>query len=71
MATETWAIVAGGGTAGHLLPGLSVARALVERGRDPETIHFVGASRGPEAELVHEAGFTVDVLPGRGLQSKL
>ena len=69
--TETWAIVAGGGTAGHLLPGIAVARALVAAGHDPATIHFVGAARGPEAKLVPEAGFTVDVLPGRGIQRRL
>jgi UDP-N-acetylglucosamine:LPS N-acetylglucosamine transferase len=70
-AHPTWALVAGGGTAGHLLPGLSVARALVDAGHDPATIHFVGAERGPEAELVPAAGFTVEVLPGRGLQRRL
>lgn len=71
-ATEapTWAIVAGGGTAGHLLPGLAVAQALVGRGHDPATIHFVGAERGPESTMVPAAGFTVDVLPGRGIQRR-
>ena len=68
---STWAIVAGGGTAGHLLPGIAVADALVAGGRDRSTIHFVGAERGPEARLVPEAGFTVDVLPGRGIQRRL
>lgn len=67
----TWAIIGGGGTAGHLLPGLSVARALVEGGRPASSIHFVGAERGPEATLVPEAGFTVEVLPGRGIQRSL
>lgn len=71
MAAQTWALVAGGGTAGHLLPGLSVARALVEAGHDPATIHFVGAERGPESTMVPDAGFTVDVLPGRGIQRRL
>jgi len=71
MAEPTWAIVAGGGTAGHLLPGVAVARALVDAGHDPASIHFVGAERGPEATLVPEAGFTVDVLPGRGIQRRL
>lgn len=68
---DTWAIVAGGGTAGHLLPGLAVAEALVAGGRDRSTIHFVGAARGPESELVPAAGFTVEVLPGRGIQRRL
>ncbi len=71
MTEPTWALVAGGGTAGHLLPGLSVARALVDAGHDPSTIHFVGAERGPEADLVPAEGFAVDVLPGRGIQRRL
>lgn len=71
MSDDTWLLVAGGGTAGHLLPGLSVAQALVDGGHDPATIHFVGAERGPEADLVPAAGFTVDVLPGRGIQRRL
>lgn len=66
-----WAVIAGGGTAGHLLPGLALARALVDAGHDPSSIHFVGAERGPEVDLVPAAGFTVDVLPGRGIQRRL
>ena len=64
MSESTWAIIAGGGAAGHLLPGLAVAQALVERGHDPSTIHFVGSDRGVEATLVPNAGFTLDELPG-------
>ncbi len=67
----TWAILAGGGTAGHLLPGLAVAGELVERGHDRSTLHFVGAERGIEARLVPEAGFDVTLLPGRGIQRRL
>lgn len=71
MSEDTWVIVAGGGTAGHLLPGLSVAAALVDAGHPRDSIHFVGAARGPESELVPAAGFSVDVLPGRGIARKL
>jgi len=67
----TFAIFAGGGTGGHLLPGLAVARALVARGHDPATIHFVGSTTGVEARLVPAAGFTLDELPGRGIQRRL
>jgi UDP-N-acetylglucosamine--N-acetylmuramyl-(pentapeptide) pyrophosphoryl-undecaprenol N-acetylglucosamine transferase len=67
----TWALVAGGGTAGHLLPGLAVAEALVARGHERSSIHFVGSDRGVEAELVPAAGFGLDELPGRGIQRKL
>jgi undecaprenyldiphospho-muramoylpentapeptide beta-N-acetylglucosaminyltransferase len=67
----TWAVIAGGGTAGHLLPGLAVARELVERGHVPSSLHFVGAERGIEAELVPAAGFDITLLPGRGVQRRL
>jgi UDP-N-acetylglucosamine--N-acetylmuramyl-(pentapeptide) pyrophosphoryl-undecaprenol N-acetylglucosamine transferase len=69
--TPTFALMAGGGTAGHVLPGLAVARALVARGHDPATIHFVGSERGLETTLVPEAGFGLTVLPGRGIQRRL
>lgn len=69
--TKTFALIAGGGTAGHLLPGISVAQALVAGGHPQSSIHFVGAARGPEAQLVPASGFTVDVLPGRGIQRRL
>lgn len=68
--SATYALVAGGGTAGHVLPGLAVASALVERGHDRTSIHFVGSSRGLERTLVPEAGFGVTLLPGRGIQRR-
>ncbi len=64
-------MVAGGGTAGHVLPGIAVARELVARGLDPSEIHFVGSQRGPEGELVESAGFAASLLPGRGIQRRL
>lgn len=69
--SATFALVAGGGTAGHVLPGIAVAQALVERGHAPSTIHFVGSARGLERTLVPEAGFDVTLLPGRGIQRRL
>ncbi|MDQ4070896.1 MAG: glycosyltransferase, partial [Actinomycetota bacterium] len=69
--TATWAVIAGGGTAGHVVPGLAVARALVARGHPPETIHWVGSERGSEGRMVAEAGFEVTLLPGRGIQRRL
>ena len=68
---ETWAIIAGGGTAGHVLPGLAVARALVARGHPLGTVHWVGSRIGIEARLVPEAGFGVTLLPGRGIERRL
>jgi undecaprenyldiphospho-muramoylpentapeptide beta-N-acetylglucosaminyltransferase len=67
----TYAIIAGGGTAGHVVPGLAIAHELVARGVPIESVRYVGSSRGIETRLVPEAGFPLTVLPGRGIQRKL
>ena len=66
-----YAIVAGGGTAGHVVPGLAIAEELVRRGVPREQVHYVGSSRGIETRLVPDAGFPLTVLPGRGIQRRL
>jgi UDP-N-acetylglucosamine--N-acetylmuramyl-(pentapeptide) pyrophosphoryl-undecaprenol N-acetylglucosamine transferase len=70
-APATFACIAAGGTGGHVLPGLAVARALVDRGIDPAAIRFVGSDRGVETSLVPEAGFSLVTLPGRGIERKV
>ena len=68
---EVDAILAGGGTGGHVYPALSLAQELVARGHPAAAIHFVGGRRGPEGRVVPEAGFSIDLLPGRGLQRRV
>ena len=67
----TFALVTGGGTAGHVQPALAVAEALVARGHEAATVRFLGSRRGMEGRLVPEAGFEVTLLPGRGIQRRL
>ena len=69
--SPVWALIAGGGTAGHVLPGVSIAREIIRRGAPRQAVHFVGSARGVETRLVVEAGFTLTALPGRGLQRSL
>jgi len=64
-------VITGGGTAGHTNPGIAVAEALVEAGLASEQVHFVGGERGNEKTLVPEAGFSIDLLPGRGIERRL
>lgn len=70
-ATRPFAVICGGGTAGHIVPAIAVGRALVERGHAPESIHFIGARHGIEGRLVPAAGFAVSLLPGRGVERRL
>ena len=68
---RVWAVIAGGGTAGHVLPGLSIGEHIVQRGAPRRAIHYVGSARGVETTLVTEAGFTLTALGGRGLKRRL
>lgn len=65
------AVVAGGGTAGHVLPALAVAEALVASGHDPARIHLVGTTRGIETELVPKTPFPHTFLDVVGFQRRL
>lgn len=69
--SRCFAVIAGGGTAGHVAPALAIGRALVARGHPAETLHFVGSKRGIDGRLVGAAGFPLTLLPGRGLARRL
>jgi undecaprenyldiphospho-muramoylpentapeptide beta-N-acetylglucosaminyltransferase len=66
-----YALVAGGGTAGHLQPALAIAEALVDRGHPRTSIEFVGSSRGQDRVALAGRGFPLTLLPGRGIVRSL
>ena len=53
-------LIAGGGTGGHIIPALAVARELVSRHH--AEVLFVGTARGMESRLVPAAGFRVELI---------
>ena len=60
-------LIAGGGTGGHLYPGIAVARQLLQR--DPATeVRFVGTAAGIEARVLPREGFALDVIRVAGLK---
>jgi UDP-N-acetylglucosamine--N-acetylmuramyl-(pentapeptide) pyrophosphoryl-undecaprenol N-acetylglucosamine transferase len=62
-------LIAGGGTGGHLYPGIAVARELQRR--DPATqVSFVGTAHGIEARVVPREGFALDLIRVSGLKGK-
>ncbi|MGD1000552.1 MAG: undecaprenyldiphospho-muramoylpentapeptide beta-N-acetylglucosaminyltransferase [Candidatus Brocadiia bacterium] len=56
-------IFAGGGTGGHLMPGLSVAAELRRAYPDTSRLYFVGTSNSLERRLVESHGFDFLSLP--------
>jgi UDP-N-acetylglucosamine--N-acetylmuramyl-(pentapeptide) pyrophosphoryl-undecaprenol N-acetylglucosamine transferase len=62
-------VIAGGGTGGHLYPGIAVAREIVAREPDA-VVTFAGTARGIEARVVPREGFALDVLRSGGLKGK-
>lgn len=58
-------LIAGGGTGGHLYPGIAVAEAIAATGG--EAI-FVGTERGLETRLVPKAGFSLELIKVSGLK---
>jgi UDP-N-acetylglucosamine--N-acetylmuramyl-(pentapeptide) pyrophosphoryl-undecaprenol N-acetylglucosamine transferase len=62
-------VIAGGGTGGHLYPGIAVARELLARRPDAQ-ISFAGTARGLEARVVPHEGFPLDVIRSAGVKGK-
>lgn len=53
-------LIAGGGTGGHVIPALAIAREL--RDAHGAEVRFVGTARGLETRLVPEAGFPLELI---------
>jgi UDP-N-acetylglucosamine--N-acetylmuramyl-(pentapeptide) pyrophosphoryl-undecaprenol N-acetylglucosamine transferase len=62
-------LIAGGGTGGHLYPGIAVARELLSRVPGAR-VTFVGTAAGIEARVVPREGFELELIRSAGLKGK-
>jgi UDP-N-acetylglucosamine--N-acetylmuramyl-(pentapeptide) pyrophosphoryl-undecaprenol N-acetylglucosamine transferase len=62
-------LIAGGGTGGHLYPGIAVARELMRRLPDAQ-VTFVGTAQGIEARVLPREQLTLDLIRSAGLKGK-
>jgi len=61
-------LIAGGGTGGHLFPGVAIAEEL--RAREPDAkVLFVGTRRGIEARVLPELGWDLELIEVSGLKT--
>jgi UDP-N-acetylglucosamine--N-acetylmuramyl-(pentapeptide) pyrophosphoryl-undecaprenol N-acetylglucosamine transferase len=63
------AIIAGGGTGGHLFPAVAVGEGM-QRLRPDADVVFVGASNGMEAKWLPRSGLRYELLHVRGFTGK-
>lgn len=62
-------LIAGGGTGGHLFPGIAVAEEFLSRGKENEVL-FVGTERGIEARVLPRLGYPVEFISASGIRGK-
>ncbi|MDC0715719.1 undecaprenyldiphospho-muramoylpentapeptide beta-N-acetylglucosaminyltransferase [Nannocystis bainbridge] len=60
-------VIAGGGTGGHLFPGIALAEEIRARGGE---VHFVGTARGIEARAVPESGYALELIDVAGIKGR-
>ncbi len=58
-------LVMAGGTGGHIIPALAVAKLLIEKGME---VSWIGAHNGLEQELVQQAKIPFDGITVRGIR---
>lgn len=63
-------MITGGGTGGHVYPGLTVAQTIMDKHPQTEVL-FVGSEHGLEADVIPREGYRLETIPLVGLPRKL
>ncbi len=61
-------IIAGGGSGGHLFPGIALAEELMRR--NSAEVLFVGSEKGLESKVVPKKGYRIKYLPAEGIMGR-
>lgn len=62
-------VIAGGGTGGHLFPGVAIAEEFRRRNKENEVL-FIGTNRGLEARVLPQIGFALATLEVEGIKGR-
>ncbi len=60
-------LIAGGGTGGHLFPGIALAEEVRRQGGE---VLFVGTEHGIEARVLPSGGWPLQIVPARGIKGR-
>jgi UDP-N-acetylglucosamine--N-acetylmuramyl-(pentapeptide) pyrophosphoryl-undecaprenol N-acetylglucosamine transferase len=71
MSRRPYAVIAGGGTAGHVFVSSALAGALADRGVPAGDIELFASGWGPDSALLAGSPFPVTLLPGRGIRRRV
>ena len=63
-------VIAAAGTAGHINPGLAIAKKIQEEEKDSKIV-FIGTTRGLENDLIPRAGYELKTIDAYGLSKKI
>ena len=63
-------LIAGGGTGGHVNPGLAIAKYIKDKNPEAD-ITFVGTQKGLETKLVPREGYVLETITVRGFKRKI
>ncbi|WP_408955845.1 undecaprenyldiphospho-muramoylpentapeptide beta-N-acetylglucosaminyltransferase [Natroniella sp. ANB-PHB2] len=63
-------LISGGGTGGHIYPGLAIAKTIDKKKNDAEIV-FVGTEQGLEADIIPKEGYQLKTIQVQGLPRKI